>query len=400
MKYKYLIAINNSMLLVSILFAADWPYWRGPYCNSMVEGEIDLTIVSRSISKEIWKKEIGIGYSSITVSNGKLYTSGILNGKGILWCLDTSSGKELWKYEVAISSGKRGEGMDSTPIVDDKRVYFISGTGKLICFNSDNGNKLWEIDMESLVNTKRPTWMHAASPVIVNNLVVLNMCSSGVAVNKVTGHIVWNSAPGVPGYATPVIYKKDGDYFCIIFGFDHLYYIEVKTGKVLWSIPWQTKWNVNAADPVVLDDSKIFISSGYGRGCGLVEFKSGEARLVWESKLLSSHFASFIYNGNVIYGIDGDARENPSLVCLDINKREILWKANLNAGSLIKVGQKLLILNQEGTIIVAGASPKEYKELGRVQTSLKKKCWTIPAWANNKLFCRDNDQGLLVCIDF
>ena len=38
----------------------------------------------------------------------------------------------------------------------------------------------------------------------------------------------------------------------------------------LWSLTWITNMGINVAEPLTLPDGRVFVTSGYGVGCGLV----------------------------------------------------------------------------------------------------------------------------------
>ncbi len=61
------------------------------------------------------------------------------------------------------------------------------------------------------------------------------------------------------------------------------------------------------------------------------------------------------------------------------------------------VGNKLVALTGKGELIVAEATPTAFKPLARAQI-LGGRCWTVPVFANGRLYCRSL-PGDLVCLD-
>jgi len=57
----------------------------------------------------------------------------------------------------------------------------------------------------------------------------------------------------------------------------------------------------------------------------------------------------------------------------------------------------LIILSEKGELVIAQATPKEFKVLRRSQI-LTGKCWTVPVLCNGKIYARNAD-GKLVCVD-
>ena len=152
---------------------------------------------------------------------------------------------------------------------------------------------------------------------------------------------------------------------------------------------------MNAPTPIVSDD-KIFITSGYGTGCALLQVRPGKVTEIWRNKNLRSQLASPVLVQGYIYGIDGNVGGG-ELRCLDFANGEIKWRQNIGGGTLIAAGGHLLVLNERGELIVAEASPTNYREVARAQV-LGGHCWVAPAVADGKIYCKNN-QGSLVCLD-
>ena len=77
---------------------------------------------------------------------------------------------------------------------------------------------------------------------------------------------------------------------------------------------------------------------------------------------------------------------------------KIQWShGGLGTGSLMMAGDKLIVLGEYGKLVIAEASPDDYKELASAQI-LEGKCWTMPVLANGRIYAR-NAEGRLVCLD-
>ena len=69
----------------------------------------------------------------------------------------------------------------------------------------------------------------------------------------------------------------------------------------------------------------------------------------------------------------------------------------LGCGTLLRAGDRLIVLSDDGRLVIAAASGDDYKELASAQV-LEGKCWTAPALAAGRIYCR-NAAGDLVCLD-
>lgn len=239
--------------------------------------------------------------------------------------------------------------------------------------------------------------MFASSVHIEGLLAVVNAGRSGAALNKKNGKAIWNSATGVANYSTPVPYSlKDGTYLAI-FGKAHLYGVNAFSGKVIWSYPWQTSYDVNAADPVIYQD-KIFVTSGYGSGCSLIDVSKGKPREIWRNKNMSSHFSSPIIIGDFVYGINGNVGTDAELTCLDLKDGSVRWSKELGFGNMMAANGYLIMITEKGTLYIVKADPSGYKEISKKEGILGRLCWTAPVLCRSTLYLR-NDQGDLISID-
>lgn len=406
---RYRSAFSNGLIfLCTVVFylqaagypgarAEDWPRWRGPDADGIsMETDWDPEALNRP--RILWKASVGTGYSSVAVKDRYLYTMGNEKNIDTVYCINAVTGKEIWHYSYPCMLGLH-PGPRVTPTIDGNSVYTLSRDGDLFCFNAENGKVRWKMNITSEFRVSPPKWGFAGSPVIEEGLLILNAGVSGVALNKKTGKKIWFSKTGTGGYAAPVIYDYNGKRCAAIFGEKALYAVEAKTGKLLWSYPWRTEHDVNAADPLVVGN-RVFISSNYGKGCVLLEMTGKKPKVLWQNNRMSSHFSSFIYLDGYIYGNDGSSWiKNSVFRCLDINTGEEMWGEALGFGSLIAVSGKLIMLNAGGDLFIAEATHHSYREIARAEKVLARTCWTPPVFWNGGIFCR-NLRGDLIYISF
>jgi len=69
-------------------------------------------------------------------------------------------------------------------------------------------------------------------------------------------------------------------------------------------------------------------------------------------------------------------------------------------GSLTAADGKLIVLSNDGRIVIAEASPKGYKELNSGRALRKSSnCWTPPVLCGGLIYAR-NSKGELACVKF
>ena len=378
-------------LVCSAVGAADWPHWRGPHYNGISkETGFDASSLNDD-TKPLWEAEIGIGFSSVTVSDGRAYAMGNVGKKtDVVWCFDAQTGKEIWKHEYPEKLNPKyyEGGPGATPTVADGKVYTISKIGRIFCLDAATGKIVWDKQVEP----KPPTWGFAGSAVIQDNMAVFNVGSAGLALNKDDGSIIWQSAHSASGYASAVPYTKDGRKCFALFGSRHVFGLDAASGKELWRSEWFNKHDVNASDPVIYGDY-FFISCGYDRGCALLNVTGSTATKLWDNKNMRSQLSGPVLIDGYLYGID----EN-QLVCMNFMTSEVKWKERkIGKGSLMAADGKLIVLSDKGTLYFAEASPQAFKPISSAKI-LSGKCWTMPVLANGRIYTK-NAKGRMVCID-
>ncbi len=382
----------------SLIIADDWSTWRGPNHNG-ISTESGWSPKSLEKLNKAWQINVGIGYSSVCVKNGSVYTIGNIDKKDIVYCLDEKTGKEIWRFTYECKPGSF-PGPRTTPVYDKGLIYTTSRNGHVFCLNSLDGKVVWKRNIMKDHGVKNLKWGTSSSARIEGDILLLNANISGIALNKKTGKDVWVSKSDVGSYASPVIYTMNGKQYASIFSASKMYGVELKTGKVAWSYKWKTSYDIHGADPIFFDN-KIFLSSGYKTGSALINITNNKPKKIWNNNNIEAQFGSCILIDGYIYGPKGNTGKKTSgLSCIDAKTGEIQWEQNLGFSSLIAVDNKLIIVNENGQLFIAEVNNKEYKELAQatvLQASKKNPVWTAPVFANKRIYCR-NHQGDLVSI--
>jgi len=377
-------------------YGADWPIWRGPDANGVSsESKLHPQKASR-----LWIKELGPGYSSVSVRGNRLYAMGHDPGAGkegadIVFCLDALTGKEIWRHTYPCETGKF-KGARATPVLDGSNLYTVSRMGVVHCLDAASGKVKWKTDTLKETGNKNIHWGISSSVVIEGDLLLLNVGEAGTVLDKKSGKVVWKSK-GKASYATPVLFDYKGKRCAAIFSAPGLQVVEVGNGKKLASYEWKTSYDINGADPLLIGD-KIFISSGYKHGCVMLGFSSNKLKKIWENDVLKNQFSTSVYLDGYIYGVDGQTKKKGFLRCVSARDGSEVWNMPIGFGSLIAADGMLIALGENGTLHFAESAPGKYTEIATFETGLSKLCWTPPAIANGIIYCR-NDKGTLVAID-
>lgn len=387
--------LSGSMLFALTTSAADWPNFRGLDHNGISTETGWSAQWPATGPKKLWTAKVGTGFSSIAVSGGRAYVLGNAKDTNTLFCFDAASGTPVWNfsYKEKLDPKFYEGGPSATPTVADGRVYIFSKAGRADCLDAASGKELWSKNLPTELKAKTPTWGFASSGFITDDLVLFNFGSAGTALDRKTGKIIWTSGGDEAGYSTAVPFKSGADSAVMFAIKEHVVALRPKDGKELWRFPWKTEYDVNAADPVAAG-SKVFISSGYGHGCGLFDVSAQPPTKIWENKNIRNHFNSCVLWQGHLYGVD-----ESELRCINLETGSVKWSDKVSGkGSLILADGKLIVLSERGELLVAPATPEGFKPAARAQV-LGGKCWSSPALANGRIYCRNNVAGDVVCLD-
>ena len=389
------------LLLANCALAEDWPNWRGP----RHDGISREALPKADFSKIAWRAKIGVGFSSMAVADGRVFALGCTGkrrgNEETFTCLDAATGKKIWSdtYPAALVDYLHEGGPCASPTVDGKRVYGYSKSGRLACYNVADGEKYWTADLMAKAGLpKPPEWGFAGSPLILGNRVIVEATFT-CALDKATGKEIWRSKKYKPAYGSPIAFQYKNKIYLATLKTDGLVILDAQTGKTVAFQDWRTSFRTNSTTPIIIGN-KIFISTGYQRGCALFEFTGNGLKQIYTNKNLSNHMNNSVVLGDFVYGFDGNThgRVPKQIVCMRLADGAVQWrKEGYLCGSLMAAQNQLLILGEKGKLALGPASPKGFTPTAEAQI-LQGRCWTVPVLSNGRIYAR-NAVGTLVCVD-
>ena len=207
---------------------------------------------------------LGHGYSSISISNGMIYTATNIENNTVVIALNLD-GKILWKVKNGEPWTGDRPGSRGTPTIDGNRLYHQSPHGSLICLNANNGDIIWQLNIIEKFNSKIPRWALAESLLIDGDNLI--SCPGGpqtcmVALNKNNGSVVWK-APGIgeqAGYVSPFLFEYKGLRIITTLTSKSFIGVDADTGELLWRIKHESYADENVMTPI-FHDGYVFIST-------------------------------------------------------------------------------------------------------------------------------------------
>lgn len=382
------------------LTAGEWPHWLGPNGDNVVAAadNFDPDLKNWKIS---WKKEVGLGYSTITTANGKAYTMGHDGGsKETIYCLDAATGEKIWdfSYEGDLLPRMHVGGPNASVTVNGGKAYAVSKDGQVICLDAENGSEIWSVKLTQLLRMEVPRWGFGSSPVEYQGVLLIS-AGRTVALDKETGKPSWISSEKdrTPGYGSPVVFSQGGkDYIATMDG-QGLSILDASDGAEIARYGQKVKYDMNASTPAVFSngDKILFYTNS---NSAMLAFDGETLTPTWEDRKLQNALSGSVLIGNALFGVNGSYK----------NKKTSLYSRNLGDGkenwvvpsygyaTLIAVGDTLVILTENGELVTASASKERYRELSRKKL-LEAICWTHPTYADGRIFVR-NEHGVLICL--
>ena len=407
LKRAFNVFVLLTCLPICVTTADDWPGWRGKDRSDISTETNLLATWPAGGPTKLWMYEnAGVGYSGFSVVNNRLFTMGTRDNETILLCLDASTGAELWHQPMGeILENGWGNGPRSTPTVDGKYVYALSGPGVLMCAQVDSGKVVWQRSMEEFGGIC-PKWGYSESVLVDGERVV---CTPGgnigmaIALNRETGELIWQteSLSGQSHYSSFIKAEHQGKPQYIQLARKFAFGVEPTSGEVLWESDWDGK--VAVIPTPIYNEGKVYVTSGYGVGCKLISLTGDQATEIYKNKVMKNHHGGVVRVGDFLYGYS----DGTGWICQSFESGEMIWneKDVLDKGAISVANNMLYCIGEDsGEVVLAKASPNGWQESGRFtltpQTQIRKargRIWTHPVISGGKLYLRDQD--LIFCFD-
>jgi outer membrane protein assembly factor BamB len=213
-----------------------------------------------------------------------------------------------------------------------------------------------------------------------------------------TGQERWASEDYGAAYSSPQVLDHQGQKRLVVFPEHGLVVLDPADGSEFASTRWKTQYGVNAPTPMILDDGRIFVSSGYGTGCAMFRFTGDSLQEVWIQRELRNQMDNSVFHKGYIYGVDHASRGN--VKCINAENGEVMWmQRDTGNGTVTLAGDVLIVLTEDGDVVTAKAMPTKFEPLSsQVNILDAPHCWTAPVLSHGRLYVRSS-RGQLVCMD-
>jgi outer membrane protein assembly factor BamB len=403
------------ILLASVIYAENWPQWRGPSLNG-VSGEKNLPWRWTAEENITWKLGMpGSSGSTPIIWKDRIFLN-VADGSDLyLWCVDRTKGDVVWKKLLGSGNVKmRKQNMSSpSPVTDGKGVFVMTGTGILKSFDF-NGKELWARDIQKDYGAFGLNWGYASSPLLLDDSLYVQVLhgmktddpSYVLRIDKKTGKTLWRVeratsaiSESPDSYTTPGLLRYGKTIEIVITGGDCVTGHDPATGKELWRAnglnPDNNPYYRIVASPVIFND----IIYAPTRVRPLLALKAGGRGDITTSHLLWStpngpDVPTPVTDGQYFYIVN----DRGIMWCLDARTgAEIYGQQRIKPGtyssSPVLADDKIYVTNEDGLTTVVKAGPK-FEVLA--ENALNDYCLSSPAISDGQIFIRTTQH--LYCI--
>jgi len=363
------------VLLSSLIFAADWPQFRGPGGQG-VSDEKTVPLTWSDTKNVRWK----------TAIPGRGWSSPVIQGERIWLTTATEEGRSLRAIAVNVNTGAIEQNVEifqlkspklmnlknsfasPTPVVEGDRVYLHFGAYGTACI-TQSGEIVWKTKLEYDNGQHGP----GGSPIIYDDLLIVS-CDGievqyVVALDKSTGKVRWKKTrEGYQAYTTPLVVNlPSGDQVISPGAFQSIAY-EPRTGKEIWRVKYAEGFS-NVPRPVY-GHGLVFICTGFQEPSLLAVQPDGrgdvtKSKVVWKVDRAIPRTPSPLLVGNELYIVT----DNGIATCIDAKTGEELWRARVggnHSASPVYAGGRIYFLSEEGESVVI-APGRQLKHLATNQ---------------------------------
>ena len=396
MHHRIAILALTASLVAPLAFAADVPRFRGPQSDGIYAETGLLQSWPEGGPRLKWRVDgLGESYASMTVVDGRIYTTGLADGRGSVFALSTG-GELLWRQDYGEEFDGRGyPGTRNTPTVYRGKLFLLSSLGMAVSMDAETGAVRWQRDLLADYGGENTYFGMAEQPLIVDGQVIYTpggTDASVAAFDPDTGETLWTSTglSESSAYCSARLFDNGTHRQIVTAVATKLVGLDPGTGEVLWTHPVEVEYNIQANSPAFAGDG-IYVSHGYGQGGRLVQLAE-DGRSVgekWTEPDVDVHHGGMVVSGGHIYG----AADNGTWAVIDADSGEVVNSVRRRGkGSMVYADGRLYGYTEKGEVLLVDPDPESYEVVGSFEiTEGEGHHWSHPVVANGTLYVRHGD---------
>jgi outer membrane protein assembly factor BamB len=391
---------------LQVVSGADWPQWRGPARDGSIPAASAPTAWPQTFAR-VWRVQIGDGYASPVVSNGRVFVHSRSDPDEIVTAVNAGDGKVIWqqRYPAAFTKNQyavaMAKGPNATPLVAGSRLFTLGVTGVLAAWDAATGKQIWKQDYSSSIDTSKLFCGTAASPLLVGGLLIVQVGSDVhggrvLGLDPATGAVRWTWKGAGPGYASPVVLDLAGSQQIVTMTEQSVVGIDAKTGESLWTHPFPDDWHENIVTPVWTGTDLVVSGPRQGTHALRVARDNGRWRVTesWKNDAVTMYMSTPVVGDGVIYGIS--SKQKGQFVALDARTGALKWSTQGREGdhaSVLLSPRHVIYLLSSGDLVVARRGADAFA-IERKYSVADSSTYANPVFLGQDLLVRDA-SGLL-----
>jgi len=391
--------------------AGDWPQILGPDRNGQAHDEHLVKTFPASGPKTVWTYPVGNGFAGVAVVGQRVVLFHRLQDESVAESLDAQSGQQLWKrtFPTNYAGGYSADnGPRCVPLVHEGSVFLFGASGDLHCLSLPSGALRWERNAYVDFHGDEGYFGAGSSPIVDSGRLLLNVGGRPgaglVAFSLKEGKTLWKATNEAASYSSPAAATIDGVRHVVFVTRLNVVSVDPMTGAEHFRFPFGARGpTVNAANPLILGNN-LFVTASYDVGAQWAHIGKDKADIVWQNDdTMSSQYSTCVEKDGFLYGVDGRQDVGVArLRCFDPRTGKVQWtEEGFGTASLILADDRLLILKTDGRLVLAEASPKQFRQLASAAifdtSGSRNVVQALPALSNGRLYARDSTT--LKCID-
>jgi outer membrane protein assembly factor BamB len=390
--HKWSLFLVVVLLAGATAFSEDWPQWRGPHRDGSLSSAAAPAAWPERLKLK-WKLTVGEGHASPILAGDRIFIFTRQQGKEAASSIDPATGKIVWQqtyaapYTMNPAAAWHGEGPKSTPLFNEGKLYTFGISGILTCWDAATGAVRWRKDFSKQYKATWPLFGTAMSPVADRGLLIAHVGGPDdgalTAFDAQTGVEKWRWTGDGPAYASPIIAELGGVRQVVTETQQNLVSVAAATGQLLWKIPFTTDYVQNIPTPLLFRDLVIF--SGLANGIFAIRATAKDGKWstesVWRNDGVALYMSSPVLSGDLMFGFSH--YKKGAFFCIDARTGATQWNSPPRQGenaAVLVSGGNLILLRDEGELIIAKASGKAFEPLRRYAVA------DSPTWAHPLVF--------------
>lgn len=340
---------------------------------------------------------LGDGFSSPAIASGKIYITGMTDEKGYLYVFDLN-GKLLNKKMYANEWSENYVGARATPVINNGKVYLMSGRGDLVCLDEKSLHLIWKRNIFIDFDSKNINWGFTETPLIVGDMIITTPGGEKhniVALNRNNGQLIWSSPAkgGLSAYCSPLYIGDQPTPLVVTMTAGNIVALNAVNGQLLWWFGNKNTNSIHANTPLYHNNMILYTSTE--KGATMLRLSEGgkKAEKVWHFPGMDNMMGGLVKIGDFAYSASSGYIDNQIWYCLDWMTGQVKFDdRRLATGVSIVADGMLYCYTQKGEMALVNPTPVTFDIISQFRiTKGTGQHWAHPVIYQGVLYVRHGD---------